>query len=176
MNESEPGCCFHHGKPRRRQRSTCHRRCAGMQTNPCITGTSPNVGFVTVSTVFPLTNHIDHPWTHNPEVVWLATSRILRRRSVTSLSPLKADGPGWSCPLACGRTSPARRYVISGHTHISDAASMEHHALHAPFGDSSRRPRLRGGLSSLRLGHTRSCPRKLFCHTRCPLATSARAA
>jgi len=32
--------------------------------------------------VFPLTNHIDHSWMSNPEVVWYATNTPLRSTSV----------------------------------------------------------------------------------------------
>jgi hypothetical protein len=32
--------------------------------------------------VFALTNHIDYPWTENPEVIWHAADRSLRSTSV----------------------------------------------------------------------------------------------
>ena len=51
--------------------------------------------------IFTLTKHIDHPgrtirrWSGSPRPGYDPP------RSVTSLSPLRADRPGWSCPLAC---------------------------------------------------------------------------
>ena len=51
--------------------------------------------------VFPLTNHIDHPWTDNPEVVWFATSRI-RSTSVGDIIVSSESGQVWlSCPWVC---------------------------------------------------------------------------
>ena len=44
--------------------------------------------------VFTLTNHIDHPWTDNPEVVWLATSRI-RSTSVGDIIVSSESGQTW---------------------------------------------------------------------------------
>jgi hypothetical protein len=44
--------------------------------------------------VFTLTNHIDHPWTDNQEVVWLATSRI-RSTSVGDVIVSSESGQAW---------------------------------------------------------------------------------
>ena len=44
--------------------------------------------------IFTLTNHIDHPWTDNPEVVWLATSRI-RSTSVGDVIVSSESGQAW---------------------------------------------------------------------------------
>ena len=44
--------------------------------------------------VFALTNHVDHPWTDNPEVVWLATSRI-RSTSVGDVIVSSESGQAW---------------------------------------------------------------------------------
>jgi hypothetical protein len=44
--------------------------------------------------VFTVTNHIDHPWTDNPEVVWLATYRI-RSTSVGDVIVSSESGQAW---------------------------------------------------------------------------------
>jgi len=83
--------------------------------------------------VFTLTNHIDHPWTDNPEVVWLATSRI-RSTSVGDIIVSSESGQAWLVMPVGLRELPPLEGMSPGHVQISGAASMEQHALHAPFG------------------------------------------
>ena len=45
--------------------------------------------------VFALTNHIDHSWTSNPEVVWYDTARPLRSTSVGDVIVSHLDGTAW---------------------------------------------------------------------------------
>lgn len=45
--------------------------------------------------VFALTNHIDHPWTENPEVVWHTTSAPLRSTSVGDVIVSRQNGTAW---------------------------------------------------------------------------------
>ncbi len=45
--------------------------------------------------VFALTNHIDHPWTSNPEVVWHSTKAPLRSTSVGDVIVAYDIGQAW---------------------------------------------------------------------------------
>src|SRR5260370_6842732 len=45
--------------------------------------------------VFALTNHIDHPWTSNPEVVWHTTVSPLRSTSVADVIVSQETGRAW---------------------------------------------------------------------------------
>ncbi len=45
--------------------------------------------------VFALTNHIDHPWTSNPEVVWHSTASPLRSTSVGDVIVSQESGQAW---------------------------------------------------------------------------------
>ena len=45
--------------------------------------------------VFALTNHIDHAWTSNPEVVWHATDAPLRSSSVGDVVVAYESGQTW---------------------------------------------------------------------------------
>ena len=45
--------------------------------------------------VFALTNHIDHSWTKNPEVVWHATDAPLRSSSVGDVIMSYESGHAW---------------------------------------------------------------------------------
>ena len=45
--------------------------------------------------VFALTNHIDHPWTDNPEVVWHAIVAPLRSTSVGDVIVSRHSGTAW---------------------------------------------------------------------------------
>src|SRR5258708_17948492 len=45
--------------------------------------------------VFALTNHIDHPWTSNPEVVWHTTVSPLRSTSVGDVIVSQESGRAW---------------------------------------------------------------------------------
>ncbi len=45
--------------------------------------------------VFALTNHIDHPWTSNPEVVWHSTQAPLRSTSVGDVIVAYESGQAW---------------------------------------------------------------------------------
>jgi len=45
--------------------------------------------------VFALTNHINHSWTSNPEVVWHDTARPLRSTSVGDVIVSHLDGTAW---------------------------------------------------------------------------------
>src|SRR5437016_4382605 len=47
-----------------------------------------------LSQVFALTNHIDHSWTDNPEVVWHTTARV-RSTSVGDVIVLQESGRAW---------------------------------------------------------------------------------
>src|SRR6266487_342192 len=83
--------------------------------------------------IFTLTNHIDHPWTDNPEVVWLASSRI-RSTSVGDIIVSSESGQAWLVMPIGLQELPPLQGMHPGHTQIADAPSMKHHALHAPFG------------------------------------------
>lgn len=45
--------------------------------------------------VFALTNHVDHSWTSNPEVVWYATRLPLRSTSVGDVIVSYTTGQAW---------------------------------------------------------------------------------
>ena len=45
--------------------------------------------------VFALTNHIDHPWTSNPEVVWHSTASPLHSTSVGDVIVSCESGQAW---------------------------------------------------------------------------------
>jgi len=45
--------------------------------------------------VFALTNHIDHPWTSNPEVVWHSTVSLVRSTSVGDVIVSPESGQAW---------------------------------------------------------------------------------
>ncbi len=45
--------------------------------------------------VFALTNHIDHPWANNPEVVWQTTNAPLRSTSVGDIIMSCDSGQAW---------------------------------------------------------------------------------
>ncbi len=45
--------------------------------------------------VFALTNHIDHPWTSNPQVVWHAITAPLRSTSVGDVIVSCDSGQAW---------------------------------------------------------------------------------
>ncbi len=45
--------------------------------------------------VFALTNHIDHPWISNPEVVWYTTEIPLRSTSVGNVIVSYESGQAW---------------------------------------------------------------------------------
>src|SRR6266566_7366231 len=45
--------------------------------------------------VFALTNHIDHSWTSNPQVVWYATAAPLRSTSVGDVIVSCESGQAW---------------------------------------------------------------------------------
>jgi len=45
--------------------------------------------------VFALTNHIDHPWTSNPEVVWHSTVSAVRSTSVGDVIVSQQSGQAW---------------------------------------------------------------------------------
>jgi hypothetical protein len=83
--------------------------------------------------VFLLTNHIDHPWTDNPEVVWLATSRI-RSTSVGDIIVSCESGQAWLVMPVGLQELPPLQGMSPGHAQTTGAPSMKHHALHAPFG------------------------------------------
>src|SRR6266566_1669334 len=87
----------------------------------------------TLEQVFTLTNHIDHPWTDNPEVVWLATSRI-RSTSVGDIIVSCESGQAWLVMPVGLQELPPLQGMSPGHEQIADASHMMQHALHAPFG------------------------------------------
>lgn len=45
--------------------------------------------------IFRLTNHIDHPWTDNAEVIWHATGTPLRSTSVGDIIVACETGEAW---------------------------------------------------------------------------------
>ena len=45
--------------------------------------------------VFALTNHIDHPWTSNPQVVWHTTAAPVRSTSVGDVIVSLESGQAW---------------------------------------------------------------------------------
>ena len=83
--------------------------------------------------IFALTNHIDHPWTDNPEVAWLATSRI-RSTSVGDVIVSSESGQAWLVMPVGLQELPPLQGMSPGNAQIAGAASMKQHALHAPFG------------------------------------------
>jgi hypothetical protein len=87
----------------------------------------------TLEQVFTLTNHIDHPWTDNPEVVWLATSRI-RSTSVGDIIVSCESGQAWLIMPIGLQELPPLEGMSPGHVQTPGAASMKQHELHAPFG------------------------------------------
>ena len=57
--------------------------------------------------VFALTNHIDRPWTDNPEVVWHALVAPLRSTSVGDVIVSTRSGTAWLVlPLGLQELSP----------------------------------------------------------------------
>jgi len=57
--------------------------------------------------VFALTNHIDHAWTSNPEVVWHATDAPLRSSSVGDVIVAYESGQAWLIiPVGLQELSP----------------------------------------------------------------------
>ena len=57
--------------------------------------------------VFALTNHIDHPWTSNPEVVWHTTASPLRSTSVGDVIVSQESGQAWLVmPIGLQELSP----------------------------------------------------------------------
>ena len=100
--------------------------------------------------VFTLTNHIDHPWTDNPEVVWLATSRI-RSTSVGDIIVSCESGQAWLVMPIGLRELPPLQGMHPGHEQrrTFDEATCVACAIRTlPGGE------LRGGLSPLRLCHS----------------------
>jgi hypothetical protein len=83
--------------------------------------------------IFTLTNHIDHPWTDNPEVVWLATSRI-RSTSVGDIIVSSESEQAWLVMPVGLQELPPLQGMHPGHKHTADAPSVKQHELHAPFG------------------------------------------
>jgi hypothetical protein len=80
--------------------------------------------------IFALTNHIDHPWTDNPEVVWLATSRI-RSTSVGDVIISSESGQAWLVMPVGLQELPPLEGMHPGHAHTAGAPSVKQHALHA---------------------------------------------
>ena len=70
--------------------------------------------------IFTLTNHIDHPWTDNPEVVWLATSRI-RSTSVGDIIVSSESGQAWLVMPIGLQELPPLQGMHPGHAHTADA-------------------------------------------------------
>src|SRR5260221_10613208 len=57
--------------------------------------------------VFALTNHIDHPWTSNPEVVWHITASAVRSTSVGDVIVSQESGRAWLVmPVGLQELSP----------------------------------------------------------------------
>ena len=83
--------------------------------------------------VFTLTNHIDHPWTDNPEVVWLATSRI-RSTSVGDIIVSSESGRAWLVMPVGLQELPPLQGMHPGHAQTTEASHTMQHAWHAPFG------------------------------------------
>jgi hypothetical protein len=85
--------------------------------------------------IFALTNHIDHPWTDNPEVVWLTTSRI-RSTSVGDVIVSAESGQAWLVMPVGLQELPELKGMSPGTAHTSDASMVQQQGLHAPFGVS----------------------------------------
>ena len=85
--------------------------------------------------VFALTNHVDHPWTDNPEVVRLATSRI-RSTSVGDVIVSAESGQAWLVMPVGLQELPELKGMSPGTAHTSDASMVQQQGLHAPFGVS----------------------------------------
>jgi hypothetical protein len=83
--------------------------------------------------IFLLTNHIDHPWTDNPEVIWLATSRI-RSTSVGDIIVSSESGQAWLVMPVGLQELPVLQGMHPGHAQTTEASHTMQHALHAPFG------------------------------------------
>jgi len=83
--------------------------------------------------IFLLTNHIDHPWTDNPEVVWLATSRI-RSTSVGDIIVSSESGQAWLVMPVGLRELPPLQGMHPGHAQTTEATHTMQHELYAPFG------------------------------------------
>jgi hypothetical protein len=83
--------------------------------------------------VFALTNHIDHPWPDNPEVVWHTTAQV-RSTSVGDIMVSRESGQAWLVMPVGVQELPPLQGMSPGNEHTADAPSMKQHALHAPFG------------------------------------------
>src|SRR6266567_1713525 len=83
--------------------------------------------------VFALTNHIDHPWTDNPEVVWHTTAQV-RSTSVGDIIVSRESGRVWLVMPVGLQELPPLKGMYPGNEHTADTPSMKQHALHAPFG------------------------------------------
>jgi hypothetical protein len=83
--------------------------------------------------VFTITNHIDHPWTDNPEVAWLATSRI-RSTSVGDVIVSSESGQVWLVMPIGLRELPPLKGMSPGNAQTTGTSDNMQHELHAPFG------------------------------------------
>lgn len=80
--------------------------------------------------VFALTNHIDHSWTSNPQVVWHITAAILRSTSVGDVIVSYDSGQAWlvmpiglqELPPAGG--TPAGDAGTAGASHVTQQDSL----------------------------------------------------
>jgi len=84
--------------------------------------------------IFRLTNHIDHPWTDNPQVVWLVTSRI-RSTSVGDVIVSAESGQAWLVMPIGLQELPELKGMSPGTAHTSGAI-VQQQGVHAPFGVS----------------------------------------
>jgi hypothetical protein len=90
-----------------------------------------------LSQVFQLTNHIDHAWTSNPQVVWAAAGRPLRSTSVGDILLCHQDGRAWLVmPVGLEELPPGSGGQGSGESAAgsSHPAPTTQRTSHFPFG------------------------------------------
>lgn len=84
--------------------------------------------------VFALTNHIDHSWTSNPEVVWHTTDRV-RSTSVGDIIVSSASGRVWLVmPVGLQELTPLKGMEPVGKEQHVDSSHIGQQDWHAPFG------------------------------------------
>lgn len=83
--------------------------------------------------VFALTNHIDHPWTDNPEVVWHTTTQV-RSTSVGDIIVSRESGRAWLVMPVGLQELSLTKGILAGDEQTAGATQMMQHELHIPFG------------------------------------------
>ena len=74
--------------------------------------------------VFALTNHIDHAWTENPQVVWHATTAPLRSTSVGDVILSYESGLAWLILPIGLQELPPDHVTPAGDTGTAGASHM----------------------------------------------------